>query len=221
MKYLACWFVAGLAVAPALAEWPKKVVKPAPLCGVPGGYDYKAPVERSPLLTLASSPAVALQEVSTPPRGAPELKGFRHRYFQFPARGLAIDHCSITRINLMVREDGTYTVSFRADQHPKLPGGLGDPVLADEVSALRPLRTRETRHLQRNEFTVRFRFLGVPGREALPPAGVGRPVLVRLPLAPFWVERGEPKDVFQTDRLAAVAEYFALLEGVEVDFSYR
>lgn len=221
MKYLGCWIVAAAAVGTAAAEFPTKVAKPPALCGIPGFHEYRVPVDRSPTLSAQSTPPVTLQEVAAAPGTVTAVPvGAKLRYFQLKTRGLAVDHCSVTRVAVTLREDGTYTVSFRADQHPLLAGGIGDPALPDEM-AFRPLRTRETNHLKRNEFTVRVRLLGTPGGETLPPAGLGPAALVPLPLKPFWVERGEPVNFFKTEKSPAVGEYFPFIAGVEVDFSYR
>ena len=52
-------------------------------------------------------------------------------------------------------------------------------------------------------------------------ARLGKPVLVELPTAMFWVQRGYPYDFFARQPQRDVAQYFDLIDRVEVEFSYR
>jgi hypothetical protein len=227
MKCAGRWVVAagfGLTALVAAGEVPTKLAKPCPLPGIPDKWAYRPDTDRSALVSAQGSPGVLLETAlarSTDTTVGEPASRVKLRYFQMPVRGLFIDHCSITRVVLTIRDDGQYLVSFRADQHVKLSGAIGDPVIPLEVE-FRPLRSKEVNQLKRNEFTVRFRLLGGSGpRDTLAPVGVGRPVLVKLAMDPFWVQRGEPYDFFAKGSSVDVKDYFSLVDLIEVDFSYR
>ena len=97
--------------------------------------------------------------------------------------------------------------------------------LPGAVSALKapiPNLGKETDSLKRNQFFVKVRcYGGYPVREALPALAPGKPVLFELPTAIFWVQRGYPYDFWAKQPLRAVAQYFDLIDRVEVEFSYR
>ena len=138
--------------------------------------------------------------------------------FQLATPRLQVDHCSLTRFAVAMHDDGAYQISFRADQNP-LPGDNPalPPPAGDGGRA-----TLQTGHLRRNLFVVRVR--GYAGDAVVAPRGtpgLGHPAVVEFPVEPFWVQRGVPYPGFVAGRSEAVRRYFALVERVEVEFTYK
>ena len=76
--------------------------------------------------------------------------------------------------------------------------------------------------MKRNEFHVQLRFLGAAlNRETIAPSDLGRPVLEKIDLDPFWVERGEPLNYFLPGKIAGGKKYLEKVDRIEVEFSYR
>ena len=123
------------------------------------------------------------------------------KLFQFvKTPRLQIDHCSISQMSVMLHESGEWTVSLRADQNPlqeKKPLN---------VTTIQPNR-RLTEHLKRNQFHVVARCYVHEGPHR-GKALLGKPLLVQLPIEPFWVQKQEPYQLFETNYHPQVQQYF-------------
>lgn len=143
-----------------------------------------------------------------PPRPEPRRQTVIDLYQLDQAR-LEIDQCEISQVALQLHDDGQWVLSLRADQNRR----PDDPAMAEYNPRL---------HIQRNQFTIRLRCLGAFKNE--PAAGAlaaGKPVLVELDPKPFWVENGEPRYVRTGGGSPLVANHFADIDRVEVEFFYR
>jgi hypothetical protein len=167
-----------------------------------------------------------------PPAGPGAPRGLvreRIKFFQMSQSGVAIDHCSLSQMSLTLHESGFWTLSLRAHQNPWMTGPLhevsGPGQLIGAVNAWQgtaPRLPMETDSLKRNQFFVKVRcYTGYGVRDTLPAVGPGKPVLFELPTAIFWVQRGYPYDFWAKQPMPAVAQYFDLIDRVEVEFSYR
>ncbi len=128
--------------------------------------------------------------------------------YQLDRSRLQIDHCEISEVALQLYSDGRWILSLRADQNRR-PG-------VDEPQQFNPQL-----HLKRNQFVVRLRCLGAFQNEPTEAAmAVGRPVLADLQPLPFWVENGRPYYLRAGDCDGWVAEHFAEIDRVEIEFYY-
>jgi hypothetical protein len=150
----------------------------------------------------------------------------RIRVYQFPAMGLGIDHCGISRMALTTREDGFWRLSLRADQNPRPePTSMKTaPDVQAQVRGLPDVILKQTGHLKRNLFVVRLRGLGsfteaLPVNSALPV--VGKPVLAEFPDQYFWVQSGVPRPYLSQGVDPDIAASFDRIDRVELEFSYR
>jgi hypothetical protein len=143
-------------------------------------------------------------------RNAAAEKGLR--VFQLD-RDLVVDHCAISAVALTISDEGEWTLSLRADQNPpaKEPVTLGGqpPQLY-------------TAHLLRNQFHVEIRCCGVAkvvsGLSA--DDGPGKPVLCKLSVPDFWVQRGRPKHEDRRGQSDDLRACFRTIDRIEVDFYY-
>lgn len=219
--------IAALAVRADGAELPTRKTKPFPLCGIPACYPYHPAREFSANVTEQSSPGILLETgVSAEALSATNPGGFRvaelpkSRYFQLPVYVLKKDHCSISRVSVILDELGNYSLSFRADQNPRLEEDRAEP----RFRATTPPNPsiKQVSHLKRNEFHVEFRLLGAAlHRETIAPSDVGRPVLSKIELRPFWVQSGEPLNYSHSGVLDLRGRRLEQVDRIEVDFSYR
>jgi hypothetical protein len=204
---------------------------PRVVCGLPD-HDYVHGGARGPALGV-SLPALLL-----PVRDAAQdgllPSGRRAYYYQMDAAELRVDHCSISRVSLAVRDDGYWTLSLRADQN--LGDGRIPPLIAvgrpssSEAASPAPSRVllpgatatgRFTEHIKRNLFIVKVRGYAAFAIGSALDAPPSRPVLFQLSPPPFWVQRREtifPK--FQ-DASPEAAEFVRSADRVEVELSYR
>jgi hypothetical protein len=202
-------------------------MRPEYLPGLPNNeYVYGNVPQQTTIFTLDAIPLPRTQP-SDP--GAIGTVRERVKFFQLPVTQVQLDHCYLSRVALALHENGTWTLSMRADQNPWMTGvknEVSTPVqLPGAVSSLRPpipTLTKETNSLKRNQFFIKVRcYGGYPVYEALPALAPGKPVLFELPTAIFWVQRGYPYDFWAKQALPAVGQYFDVIDRVEVEFSYR
>ncbi len=202
--------------------------RPGYLCGIPD-YDYVHGNPKGPVSVFSLD---AIPVMRTPPSGDGLPSGLvreRVKYFQLSQRVVTLDHCSLSRVVLVLHESGQWTLSMQADQNPWMTGPNNEvtgPVQpGPSVSAVRspaPELEKQTAGLKRNLFTVRVRCLGdYPVLESQPALAPGKPVLVELAPDPFWVQRGCPFDFWKKESAPALSNYFDLIDRVEVEFSYR
>jgi hypothetical protein len=205
------------------------VTCPPCACGLPT-YDYQS-LTTSRLVQAVSMPMVEIRleqrtrfSPGLPPDGlttaAPLVLRERVRYFQLEQSQLKVDHCSLPRFVLVLHEDGYWTLSLRADQNPETEGQPFNAVTAPGVPLSDTIK--QTTQLKRNLFSVRVLcHTGFPLDENLPQTGTGKPVLFEVRPEPFWVQRGQPRDVWIKQAQEDVSKYFDLIDRVQVEFSYR
>jgi hypothetical protein len=225
--------------------------RPHELNGLPG-YDYQPPqpppvvppismVSSLGVILLPPPPTLPPPALSTAPGlvvtqrddlmslqiAAPPIgPKARLKFYQFPTAGLQLDHCGISRVALVIREDGFYRLTLRADQNRRDdPTSLKTAPLVDApIRGLPDVRLKQTGHLRRNLFIIRTRGLG-SFTEPLPinggPPTLGKPVLAQFPTASFWVQNNVPFPMASQGYLEDVAAYFDRIDRIELDFSYR
>ncbi len=129
--------------------------------------------------------------------------------YQLDQPRLTVDQCEISQVALQLHDDGEWVLTLRADQNRR----------PDDAAAA-PYNPRL--YIKRNQFTVRLRCLGAFKNEpALAALAAGKPVLVDLDPEPFWVENGQPRYVRTCGRSPLIANYFADIDRVEIEFFYR
>lgn len=129
--------------------------------------------------------------------------------YQLDRPRLTVDQCEISQVALQLHDDGQWVLSLRADQNRR-----------PEDAATAPYNPRL--HIKRNQFTVRLRCLGAfQNQPALAALAAGKPILVDLDPEPFWVENGQPRYVRTCGRSPLIANYFADIDRVEIEFFYR
>jgi hypothetical protein len=138
----------------------------------------------------------------------------RTRYFQLNQETLRVGHCFLSKVAVVIYEDGEWTFNARADQNPwfarespRLPG-LRLPNLADEET---------TNFLKRNEFFVKLSFVAAAKqREESRIAGTGMPVMAVCCPPPFWVQRGQPLHHMARGCNTDLARSFDTVDRVEL-----
>jgi hypothetical protein len=136
------------------------------------------------------------------------------RLYQLHRGSLAVDHCQVSEIALLLRADAVWSLSLRADQNRR----------ADTPAEA---RYNPQLHLKRNEFQVRLRCLGGLDTAKGPTSqAAGQPVLAIIDPEPFWVERGQPKFHRMTGYVRSGDQRIdsldiALIDRVEIEFFYR
>ncbi len=141
----------------------------------------------------------------------------RVRYFALANDALQVDHCRLSQVSFILWSDGRWEMFVRAEQNPEralegMPAGT--------AVAARPQR-KQTSHIKRNEFHVVAK--GFAGSQAADPVQgdrVAKPVLLHRSMNPFWVERGQPKELTFHGNLDAKQD-FDLIKRFEVEFAYR
>jgi hypothetical protein len=160
--------------------------------------------------------------------------GHKMYYYQLNQPQLSIDHCSISRVVLSIRDDGYWTLSLRADQNqrsiddtplvavgiPKPPGNTSVPQPGPILPGASPT-TKFTDHIKRNLFTIKVRGYAVYRLEEPADGALGRPVLFELLPDPFWVQRQVPDFRRFHGKKAEIAEFCRTIDRVEVELSYR
>lgn len=186
-------------------------------CGIPV-RDYQFQRHTQPAESV-SAVAFLLREATTPtaPNALAPANALPIKVFQFvdPAR-LTIDHCTISRISVLVQQNGDWTLSLRADQNPV---ALDPPLVDRQVNSAEPAALF-TDHLRRNVFVVNLRasaFQGLPEQGSL----IGRQVVVPLAVPPFWVQRATPEYKVIHGNEPQLAAMFDKIDRVELDFSYQ
>jgi hypothetical protein len=188
----------------------RPIVRPKLLPGIPA-RDYK-------LVEPSAVPEPAAVSASST-RGAdlddPVTKK-KLRSFTMDQPLLKSLHCSIAQAVFTIREDGTWTLSCRADQNPWF---------TREASAL-PARLAdrlnfETNHVLRNAFAIRIRCYGSAAQKDAIKA-IGRPVLAEIAVPSFWVQRGVPLAVKKDSEQprADLKDNFALIDRVEFELGF-
>lgn len=203
-----------------------KHTKARPLPGLPK-HDYQSGSTVGPV-TTASALGLLLESTlpEPPPTGSTPRPRERVRYFQLEQSKIQLDHCFLTRVVLVVRDNGEWTLTLRADQNPWMRGPQHDVAMASNQSGVQglefPQTEKATNGLKRNQFVVRVRFVAdAKLKDPLPGVVAGKPVLASLPAQEFWVQRGQPFDFRATCLSQDLYQNFDLIDRVEIDFSYR
>jgi hypothetical protein len=211
--------------------------RPQERCGIPDA-DYQPPHPPpvvDPVLAVSQLGVLLAQPLSTTAGDAAmslKISGqtaaarSRVKIYQFSPTSLQIDHCSISRMALIINDRGYWRLSLQADQNPQvdIPAAGVAVTSPAQVRGLPSLPLKQTTQLKRNLFVIRVRGLGAYS-EPLPtppaPAALGKPVLMALPPIEFWVQRGVPyPGVFENENRDA-ATFFDQIDRVEIEFSYR
>jgi hypothetical protein len=77
-----------------------------------------------------------------------------------------------------------------------------------------------TDHLLRNEFRIRVRCFAGHG-DVGGEGPLGKPLVIPLPLNPIWVQRQQPAPFHEAGIDPRIADYFHLIDRVEIEFAYR
>jgi len=228
MQITAAVRAAGIGSSPGHSRFR---TRPKVVCGLPD-HDYVHGGPNGPAL------AVSMTALLLPVRDAATdgvLPSGRTAYaYQMSQAELRVDHCAISRVALVIRTDGIWTLTLRADQNrledrdPPLIA-VGRPVVTDATSpapsrVILPGTTATTRfseHIKRNQFIVRVRGYAFAVTETSFDAPPGRPVLFQLAPEPFWVQKQEPLFKKFQDCDLDVAEYARSVDRVEIELTYR
>ncbi len=169
--------------------------------------------EAARLVTLNRIPANRLPGGGDPLAPTPMV-------YQLAASRLQLDHCFLSRVAVSLSADGSYEISFRADQNPVASNDPGSPLRPSDAQ---PAWTLQTAQLLRNQFIVKVRgYAAYPLPSTPPNLAPGKPVLVEFPIEPFWVERGKPYSGFVTGVASdALRKKFEFIDRIEVEFTYR
>lgn len=215
-----CLGLSVACVSVGRAELPRHHAKPKALPCIPG-YDYRpTDVRPAPTATAIGFLKLDITPVTPVVPGSAEEK-LRNttRVYQMLDPRLQVDHCFLSRMAATLHDDGTFEISFRADQNPQ-PGtnDVRSPLKPGEVLNI-PLQTSQ---LRRNTFVVKMRGYGAaPVTLTKPDLAPGAPVLVEFPVMEFMVQRGEPASKQVTGASAAVKKNFLMIDRMEVEFTYR
>lgn len=128
--------------------------------------------------------------------------------FQLKESRLRINHCELSRVALLLDDQGRWLFSARGDQNLVHP---------DDPATYRPRL-----HLRRNEFVVYLRCYGGFGntRQALEQEA-GQPMLAELGPFEFWVENGQPRYFRDEGCCRALQDRLPLIDRLEIEFFYR
>lgn len=189
-----------------------RVARPQVRPGLPvHDYQYGS---RSASKVAVSRTAVLVR--ANPPGGPGERQ---IKLFQLERpKELEIEHCAITQVALQLDRDGHWTLSLRAYQNAVLPSDqAGKP---EKAARKKPaVAERAALFEKRNLFVVKVRAYGTFSEEAGPSdESPGRPVMFTLGPESFWVERGQPYDLYRKHHNREVTDYFDHVDRVEMEF---
>lgn len=189
--------------------------RPRPVCGIPD-YPYTAVRAVPDPRTVTAISLLGVPAERLPGATAEAIEDTQ--VFQFLDPVMRVDHCYLSRMAVALSADGTYRISFRADQNPQPGPDVMSPLVPGD-----PLPAGlQTAHLRRNLFVVTFRGYGNYSADPARPAqSASKPVVLEFPIEPFFVERGRPFSGLVEGRSEAVRRAFPLVNRFEVDFTYR
>lgn len=177
---------------------------------------------RAVLVRAIPTPAAVATVVGQAPVARP------YAYYQLPTARLGVEQCSISRVALAIWESGDYILSMRADQNPNMATrvvtilpGASVPSNAPTILPGSSGPTLFTSHIKRNLFTIRVRGLAAYDVPDDPDQTPGHPVLFELAPDPFWVQSGAPIFPRFKDNSPEIATFFADIDRIEVELSYR
>lgn len=163
--------------------------------------------------TAVDASAVALHSQSASDRGRDEVDD--RLLFQFQQPRLAVDHCAVSELSLVLHRDGRWLATLRAEQNSPIVDGT-------------PSADRAARFVKRNDFVVRFHCLGGFANQSTPApkAGqgtaprVGRPQWAEIALPTFAVARNAPQLLRFEGRSEQLQAGFDAVDRVEIEFHY-
>ena len=205
--------------------------RPKVVCELPD-RDYVHGGPSQPALAVSMT-AQLLRVPDVPANTLPS--GHQMYYYQLKQNEVRVDHCSISRVALAIRDDGYWTLSLRADQNlgtaaegPLVAVGRPTPPQTTTIPQVHHIlpgsspTTKFTAHIKRNLFIVRIRGYPAFRTEAADAGGPpGRPALFELTPDPFWVQREVPYFPRFQGAEADIAEFYKTIDRVEVELSYR
>lgn len=209
--------------------------RPQELCGIPAA-DYQPPhpppvvrpvIAVSQLgVVMARVPTTTATDTAMSLQVPAAVASPRVKVYQFIPTGLAIDHCSISRMALTIDECGDWRLNLQADQNPQVTLPAADVAVPTTAQArgLPDVRLKQTEHLKRNLFVIRLRGYGLYAEPlATPPAPSiqGKPALAAIGPICFWVQRGVPYQGVFDGRCPDAGVSFDQIDRFELEFSYR
>ena len=206
--------LAGVTATVACAAAPKFYTsRPPVLCSVPDrDYQYKkfSRTERS--WSAVAVPGRLAELPGQPPQIDPDVR--LYQFIDQPV--LQIDHCVVSEMAMEVSKDGKWVFSCRAEQNPT---EINPFRVGADVTTSQPIELY-TQPLLRNEFYLELRCYSAA--ESRDPADLlGKPVLLRIPIQPFWVQKGVPYTCVVRGCSALQAKIFERADRVVVEFRYR
>ena len=130
---------------------------------------------------------------------------------------IRVDHCTVSKVSVVLYPDGKYVIAFRADQNPPAADPLTPTLKARGTGIDTGLDSVQFR---RNKFTLTVRGYAADPLGERGTRGTKAAVL-DLPVEPFWVNRGEAYHGLVEGTSEAVRRSYKLVERVDVDFTYR
>ena len=131
----------------------------------------------------------------------------RTKTYPLRVKALKSEQCQISRVVVTLSSDGTWSVDFLAEQNPLLVAAAQRPrVLVD----------------QQNEFYIAVRPLfnnGLVADDALDNVVVASATRIALP--PFWLRRGQQRQLRVSGNDGMVRRHFDAIGYVAVDLQYR
>lgn len=206
------WGLSGLGLTATLAggaDWLRRT-EIRPYCHLPA-YDYRPirpenPTSAVSTIAITSSVTSRAERPAEPGQPASTITT-RTKTFQLATASLQNNHCRLDRIALIIAEDGTWALSFRAQQNPSL-------VPEQE-------RPQYERFLH-NQLLVAVRGVGLfPLGESPDTTVLGKPEFFKICLAPFLVHKREERILRWTGHSQEIAETFDAINRIEVDLRYQ
>jgi hypothetical protein len=199
-------------------------------CNMPE-HDYVHAARSQPGLAL--SQRAELVPVHNPVSPDTLPGGHKMFYYQLKQSEVSVEHCSISRVALAIRDDGYWTLSLRADQNaadetepPLVAVGRPRPAVTTTVPGVHHIlpgsspTTKFTAHIKRNLFTVKVRGYAAFATEGTLDGSPGRPVLFELAPSPFWVQRQVPAFLKFQGKDPGVLDFFWTIDRVEVELTF-
>jgi hypothetical protein len=184
-----------------------------------GVYDYQYG-SRSSSKVAVSRTATLIRSGQAPGPRDRDIKLFQ---LQRP-KELEIEHCAITQVALQLDREGYWTLSLRAYQNAVLPADQAAKAEQAEKAERRAAKKKAAAEGgalfdKRNLFVVKLRAYAMfsdeaGSRDELP----GKPVMFTLGPESFWVERGQPYDLYRKYYNAEITRYFDYVDHVELEF---
>jgi len=174
----------------------------------------------------ASKVAVSRTATMVPSTQAPGPRDHEIKLFQVERpKELEIEHCSITQVALQMDREGDWTLSLRAYQNAPLPADQAAQAEKAEKAERRAAKKKaapaEGKALfeKRSLFVVKIRAYGTSSEAAGSRDDLqGRPAMFTLGPESFWVERGQPYDLYRKYHNGEITRYFDHVDHVEVEF---